>query len=109
MTKILLIVLFLNKKIAVLCQEAGHPNTLIRIPCHELESWFLGDLVAIDKVYGTHLQGMQAKRKFRDPDKLGNPKDHHRMARTQVEWVSCQRGHDINTQRGTLTKNFKSV
>ncbi|MCK5718084.1 MAG: DUF4276 family protein [Thiomargarita sp.] len=66
---------FLKQKIATLCMEAGHPNTLIRIPCHELESWFLGDLIAIDKVFGTHLQKHQNTRKFRNPDKLGNAKE----------------------------------
>ncbi len=60
----------IKEKIATLCVEAGHPNTLIRIPCHELESWFLGDLAAIDKAFGTHLQKLEKKRKFYDPDKL---------------------------------------
>lgn len=55
--------------------EAGHPKTLIRTPCHELESWFLGDLAAIDKVFGTNLQKLQNKRKFCDPDKLANAKE----------------------------------
>jgi len=67
--------LVIKQKIAVLCAEAGYPNTLIRIPCHELESWFLGDLAAIEKAFGTHLQEMQEKRKFRDPDKLANAKE----------------------------------
>ena len=44
-----------------------------RIPCHELESWFLGDL--IDKAFGTNLEKLQNKRKFSDPDKLANAKE----------------------------------
>ena len=111
----------IKQKIAVLCQEAGHPNTLIRIPCHELESWFLGDLVAIDKVYGTHLQDMQAKRKFRDPDKLGNPKEelkkyiHHYQqisgARAIVQQMSLvgNRSHSFNVFISGIRKLLKKA
>jgi len=65
----------LKQEIATLCVQAGHPETLIRIPCHELESWFLGDLTAVDHAFGTKLQKLQNKRKFHDPDKLGNAKE----------------------------------
>lgn len=67
--------LILKREIATLCIQAGHPETLIRIPCHELESWFLGDLAAIDQACGTQLQRSQNKRKFSDPDKLSNAKE----------------------------------
>lgn len=34
-------------RLQALCEEGGRPDTLIRIPCHELEAWFLGDLRAV--------------------------------------------------------------
>lgn len=49
------------------------PNTLIRIACHELESYYLGDLKAVEK--GLNIKGIslkQTNRKFRNPDKLAN-------------------------------------
>jgi hypothetical protein len=58
------------------CQNAGRNDVLIRIACHELESWYLGDLQAIEK--GLELSGLaklQEKQKFRDPDILGNASD----------------------------------
>jgi hypothetical protein len=33
----------LKQRLKDLCQQAGKPDALIRIVCHELESWFLGD------------------------------------------------------------------
>lgn len=49
-------------------------NTVIRIACRELESFYLGDLLAVEK--GLSLSGlakMQNKRKFRSPDNLHTP------------------------------------
>jgi len=56
-----------------LCHQGGRPETLVRIVCHELESWFLGDLAAVENAY--HLRGIakrQTQRKFRTPDRLAN-------------------------------------
>lgn len=56
-----------------LCDQAGRPNALIRIACRELESFYLGDLAAVEQ--GLSLSGLakqQANRKFRDPDQLVN-------------------------------------
>lgn len=81
----------LKQKIATLCVEAGHPNTLIRIPCHELESWFLGDLAAIDKAFGTQLQKLRNKRKFSEPDKLANAKEELKKVLPHYQQISGAR------------------
>ncbi len=47
---------------------------MIRIACRELESFFLGDLAAVEKGMGVPgLAGRQNSRKYRQPDRLGNP------------------------------------
>ena len=38
-----------KQKLFKLCQQGNRPDTLIRIPCHEMESWYLGDLAAVEK------------------------------------------------------------
>lgn len=63
----------LKQRLKHLCQQAGQPEALIRIVCHELESWFLGDLAAVETAF--NLKGLakqQDKRKYREPDKLTN-------------------------------------
>lgn len=57
-----------------LCRQAGRPESLVRVACRELESFFLGDLAAVEA--GLEIRGLARKqnsRKYRDPDLLGNP------------------------------------
>ena len=56
-------------------QAKREPATLIRIACHELESFYLGDLDAVER--GLNVQNIASKQenhKFRNPDKLNNAK-----------------------------------
>jgi len=81
----------LKQEITTLCVQAGHPKTLIRIPCHELESWFLGDLAAVDKAFGTQLQKWQNKRKFSEPDRLANAKEEFKKYVNHYQQISGSR------------------
>ncbi len=57
-----------------LCLNARHPETLIRIACKELESWYLGDLEAVQKGLKINgLAGLQDKRIYRTPDAVQSP------------------------------------
>lgn len=66
-----------KRKLASLCQPAGKSNVLlIRVVCRELESFYLGDLRAVEAGLGIHgISAQQEKRKFRSPDDLGHPSD----------------------------------
>ncbi len=56
------------------CHQANQPNALVRIACHELESWYLADLAAVERALGMHgMAGKQNKSKYRIPDALANP------------------------------------
>ena len=60
--------------LANLCREAGKEGVLVRVACRELESFYLGDLAAVEQGLGlTGLKKQQQWKKFRDPDALGNP------------------------------------
>jgi hypothetical protein len=62
-----------KKGLVKLCRQGGRRDTLVRIVCHHLESWFLGDLMAVEKAY--RLNGIarrQTQRKFSTPDNLAN-------------------------------------
>lgn len=68
----------LKSELLEICQNTGNKNILIRIICHELESWFLGDLVAVEKAYRLKpesLSQQQNKTKFRNPDQLNSAKE----------------------------------
>jgi hypothetical protein len=64
-----------KKRLYKLCEEAGRPDALIRIVCKELESWFLGDLSAVEKAFSAKgISTRQDQKKFRIPDDLSNAK-----------------------------------
>ncbi len=66
----------IKKRLLGICQHAGKPDALIRIACRELESWYLGDLRAVEDALGPKgLSKHQCKRKFRNPDLLNNAKE----------------------------------
>ena len=55
------------------CREANRPDALVRIACHELESWYLADLAAVEQALGVSgVAASQNKRKYRSPDELAN-------------------------------------
>ncbi len=62
------------------CRRAGRPGVLVRIACHELESWYLGDLAAVETALGLRsLARHQNSAKFRQPDRLANPSQELRL------------------------------
>ncbi|WRH68160.1 MAG: DUF4276 family protein [Planktothrix sp. GU0601_MAG3] len=67
----------LKAELLQICQTAGQNKPMIRIICHELESWFLGDLVAVETAYDLKpntLSKHQNNRKYRNPDQLNSAK-----------------------------------
>nr|VFK59599.1 MAG: protein of unknown function (DUF4276) [Candidatus Kentron sp. TUN] len=78
-----------------ICQKAGKNKneTLIRIACHELESWYLGDLDAVEK--GLGIKGItknQDTKKYRSPDRLTNPSQElKRLTKQAYQKVSGSR------------------
>ena len=58
-----------KKRLVEKCAEAGKPNALVRIACHELESWYLADLAAVENGLGVNaLVRLQNKNPYRVPD-----------------------------------------
>lgn len=63
-------------KLTGLCAEAGKTDAMVRIACRELESFYFGDLAAVEA--GLGLRGLlqnKNKAKYRDPDAIGNPSE----------------------------------
>lgn len=59
----------LKKELLDLCDFNGNVDVLVRIPCRELENWYLGDMQAIEAVYPKFkAKNNKYKSKFRVPD-----------------------------------------
>jgi hypothetical protein len=81
-----------KERLQSLCTDGGHGETLIRIACRELESWFLGDLNAVEAGLGAaNIAHLQQKRKYRDPDNLGNPHEELRKLVKRYQQISGAR------------------
>ena len=82
-----------KSRLVEICRQAGKPDALVRIVCRELESWYLGDLRAVER--GMHLSGLagrQKRSKYRDPDRFANPvQELERMTRHRYQKVSGSR------------------
>jgi len=64
----------IKQKLCDKLANAGRPDALVRIACHELESFYLGDLAAVQA--GLNCRGvskLQDKKKYRTPDTIANP------------------------------------
>jgi hypothetical protein len=61
----------LKQRLIALCPPER--RALVRIACREVESWYLADLAAVDRAFGTAKAHQQDKQKYRQPDRLGTP------------------------------------
>jgi hypothetical protein len=56
------------------CAQAGRPDTVVRVACRELESYFVGDWHAVAQAFGKPaLARLAGKATYRNPDLLGSP------------------------------------
>jgi uncharacterized protein YktA (UPF0223 family) len=78
----------LKKALISLVPEGKRTDTLIRIVCTELESWFLGDLQAMEKAFNINLKNQKNKAMFRDPDNIQNAKQELKKLAPKYQQVS---------------------
>lgn len=61
-------------RLSQLCVTAGRSDTLVRLVCQELESWYIGDLKALAAAFGKPKIASEKNRKrFADPDSWQKP------------------------------------
>lgn len=66
-----------KKDLLTRCRRAGR-TAVVRIACRELEAFYLGDLLAVERGLGMgprSIASRQNKAKFRDPDKMLQPSE----------------------------------
>ena len=64
----------LKNDLIELVGTGGRPDTLVRIACYELESWYFGQPEALVRVFGDpSLRGLGSKSAYRQPDSIDQP------------------------------------
>lgn len=62
-----------KQRLFTICSSSERADAVVRIACHEMESWFRDDLHAMEKAYNIGgLSRRQQQRKYRNPDRLNN-------------------------------------
>jgi hypothetical protein len=62
-----------KRRLVKKCADGNKEDALVRIACSEIESWYLGDLTAVEKAYSINGLGKKQKKdKYRDPDRISN-------------------------------------
>nr|VFK80016.1 MAG: protein of unknown function (DUF4276) [Candidatus Kentron sp. SD] len=82
-----------KRQLSAISRDVGKDDVLIRIACHELESWYLGDLDAVEKGLGIGgIAKNQDRKKYRDPDRLTNPSQElNRLTKQAYQKISGSR------------------
>ncbi|KQU74830.1 MULTISPECIES: DUF4276 family protein [unclassified Rhizobacter] len=64
----------LKRQLRSLCTKSGRPDTLIRLVCQELESWYIGDIGALAKAFDLpRLDSASIRKRFALPDDWQKP------------------------------------
>ena len=96
----------IKQKLVTLCADAGRPDTLVRIVCHELESWYLGEPDALADAFGNEqLRGIGRRARFRDPDSVQQPSREIKRLVPEFQKVSGARrmSEFLSRERNTST------
>ncbi|MGK5094182.1 DUF4276 family protein [Deltaproteobacteria bacterium TL4] len=95
-------------------QASGKESkTLIRIACHELESFYLGDLVAVEKGLSLpNLPRYQTQQKYREPDTLANAAEELcKLTKNRYQKVSVSRSIApyLNLEKHNRSVSFNTL
>jgi len=64
----------LKARLRLLCTDSGREETLVRLVCQELESWYIGDLQALSLAFADpKLNSSSMRKKFSIPDEWQKP------------------------------------
>lgn len=63
----------LKTRLRKVCETNGRPDTLVRLVCQELESWYIGDIVALALAFNPLLDSPALRKRFAEPDSWQKP------------------------------------
>ena len=92
----------LKNELIQLINDGRRSDTLIRIVCTELESWYLGDLDAVEKAFSVDLSKKKTKTIYQNPDLISNAKEELKRLVPQYQPIG---GSRIISRYMDLSKN----
>lgn len=63
----------LKARLTEVCKTNGRPDTLVRLVCQELESWYIGDIEALALAFDPMLDTPALRKRYAEPDSWQKP------------------------------------
>ncbi len=97
----------IKTKLKDICTAARKPDALVRIACRELESWYFGDLEAVETALQIEgLRALREKAQYRNPDKIQFPsRELKKVTKNRYQKVGGSRliGEHLRLENGRST------
>ena len=99
----------LKDRLTQLCQNSGRNDSVVRIVCQEIESWYLGQPEALAEAFGdAELRLIANRPRFRNPDTRPSPSQDLRRLLPEFKKVAdARRMAGYLTREGSSSPSFK--
>lgn len=98
----------LKDRIRQLCYDGRREDTLVRIVCQELESWYLGDTDAMAIAFSNdQLRNLRNRPRYRHPDTIAKPSHHvERLVSQYGKIAGARRMAQLMTREDNRSHSF---
>ncbi len=100
-----------KQRLKRICDASGRSGVIVRIACHELESWYLADFAALAAAYNKPgLLKLAEQARYRDPDSIVSPsRDLKRIIPEYQKVDGSRRIGDFLDPENTKSKSFSHL
>ncbi len=98
-----------KRRIVDICRRAGKSETIVRIACRELESWYFGDIKAVEEALDDcpKLASHTNKSKYRIPDDIDKPSlELERITKGKYQKISGSRAIGTHLSSQNRSKSY---
>ncbi|HLA35942.1 MAG TPA: DUF4276 family protein [Rhodocyclaceae bacterium] len=93
----------LKARLRNICEDNGRSDTLVRLICQELESWYIGDLQALARAFNSKLDTPALRKRFAEPDAWEKPSQEltrlvHEFQKGSAARLMAQHMHEIGNR-----------
>lgn len=97
----------LKARLRKLCEASGRPDTLVRLVCQELESWYIGDIRALALAFDPQLDTPALRKRFAEPDTWQKPsKELERLVPEFQKGLGARLMGQHLRENGNLSRSF---
>ncbi|MBP6097339.1 MAG: DUF4276 family protein [Methyloversatilis sp.] len=97
----------LKARLLAVCNASGRPDTLVRLICQELESWYIGDIEAFAHAFDPKLDTPALRKRFVTPDTWQKPsKELERLVPAFQKGIGARIMAQHLRETGNLSRSF---